>query len=569
MVLVVSASTAISMVLVVGVLVVVCPRLGAYMAQVFGSGPAPGDRWLLPVERRVVRLLGARDERPQSWSAYACSVMALTVVSLAGLYAMLRAQGALPFNPNGVPNMKPALALNTAVSFVTGTNWQAYSGESAASHLAQMSGLVVAQFLAGAVGIAVAVALVRGLTSTGRTIGNFWADLTRALTRVLLPIAVPVTLVLIGLGTIQNLRGNQTIGTVGGGSQMLPGGPVASQVVAKTLGTNGGGFFNANSAHPFDNPTAITNLIQLLLCLVIPFSLPFMLGRMAGDRRQGRPLLIVMAVLWAIPLSIGLFAEAGGNSALSTSSVDQSIGVDQSGGNMEGKEIRFGPGGSTLLTAGSMGTTAGIASSGIGSYTAAGQSSALVPILLGEVSPGGAGSGLVGMLVNVLLATFIAGLMIGRTPDYLGKRLGPPQLKLTMLATLVVPATVLVVAGIATVVADGTVSQSGVHGLTEILYASASATNGNGSAMGGLTVNGNWWLDSLAVAMLIGRFLVIVPVLALAGSFVTQPRRAVTTASLDTGSRPFTVLLLAVVVIVGGLTYLPSLTLTVIRSIAG
>lgn len=564
----VSGSTIVSLLVIVVVLAIVCPPLGRYLAHVFGGGPAPGDRLLLPVERRLYRVMGTGADREQRWSAYAMSVLALSFATILGLYVLLRSQGRLPFNPNHVPGMSPILAFNTAASFLTGTNWQAYSGEAAASHLAQMAGLVVTQFLAGAVGLAVAVALVRGLARTGTTIGNFWVDVTRAITRVLLPIAVPVTLVLIGLGTIQNLSGNRAITTVAGGSQILPGGPVATQVVAKTLGTNGGGFFNANSAHPFDNPTALTNLIQLLLCLVIPFSLPYMLGHMAKDRRQGRPLLMVMAVLWIIPLALGIIGESSGNTALPRS-VDQSVGFDQSGGNMEGKEIRFGPGGSAMLTLGSMGTTAGISSSAVGSYTPTGQAGALVPILLGEVSPGGVGSGLFGMLVNVLLATFIAGLMVGRTPVYLGKKLGPSQLKLTVLATLVTPLAVLVVAAVATRVASGTTSQPGAHGLTEMLYAAASTANGNGSAMGALTVTGTWWLTSLAAAMLIGRFLVIIPVLALAGSFVVQPRRASGTASLDTTSRTFTLLLFAVTLIVAGMTYFPSLALTVFRSIGG
>jgi K+-transporting ATPase ATPase A chain len=563
-----SGSTIASLLVVVIVLVAVCPWLGRYMAAAFGDGPAPGDRWFVPVERRIYGLIGTSEDRLQRWSSYAASVLALSIVTMLGLYAALRFQGGLPFNPNGVEDMSPSLAFNTAASFVTGTNWQAYAGESAASHLAQMSGLVVAQFLAAAVGIAVAVALVRSLTRTAATIGNFWVDVTRATTRVLLPIAVPVTLVLIGLGTIQNLHGGRVIAAVEGSSQILPGGPVASQVVAKTLGTNGGGFFNANSAHPFDNPNAISNLIQLLLCLVIPFSLPFMFGHMAKDRRQGRTLLLVMAALWIAPLTIGIIGETAGSSAMPRS-VNQGVAVDQAGGNMEGKEVRFGPGGSGLLTLGSMGTTAGIASSGIDSYTPAGQGGALVPILLGEVSPGGAGSGLVGMLIYVLIATFVAGLMIGRTPLYLGKRLGPPQLKLLMLAALVTPIVTLLTAAASTVVEGDSTSQPGAHGLTEILYAAASAANGNGSAMGGLTVTSGWWLTVLGIAMLAGRYLVIVAVIALAGSLTRQPQAATGPSTLDTGSRTFTFMLLGVVVLLGGLTSLPALALTVIRTTLG
>ncbi len=367
---------------------------------------------------------------------------------------------------------------------------------------------------------------------------------------------------------MQNLHGYRAATTLEGATQLLPGGPVATQVVMKTLGTNGGGFYNANSAHPFDNPNVATNLVQIFLCLVIPFALPFMFGALVKNRRQGRTLLVVMAVLWIIPLTFGMIAESRGNTAL-PASVNQSVGAGQSGGNMEGKDVRFGAGGSTLLTLGSMGTTAGISSSGVGSYTPTGQAGALVPILLGEVSPGGVGSGLVGMLLYVLFSTFIGGLMVGRTPIYLGRRLGPTEMKLVMIATLVVPIAVLGVAAISTVVASDTVSQAGAHGLTEIVYAAGSATNANGSAMGGLTVTSSWCLISLGVAMMIGRFLVIIPALALAGSLGRQPFLATTEASLDTTGRTFTWLLLFIVVVVGGLTYLPTIVLTVVHAALG
>ncbi len=429
-----------------------------------------------------------------------------------------------------------------------------------------MAGLVVMEFFAAAVGLAVAIALVRSLTTKARTIGNFSVDVARSILRVLVPIAVPVAILLVGLGTVQNLHGYRAATTLEGATQLLPGGPVATQVVMKPLGTNGGGFYNANSAHPFDNPNVVTILVQIFLCLVIPLALPFMFGALVKNRRQGRTLLVVMKVLWIIPLGFGMIAEGCGNTAL-PASVNQSIGAGQSGG-MEGMDVRFGAGGSALLAPLSMGTTKGISSSGVDSYALTGQAGAFVPILLGEVSSGGVGNGLVGMLLYVLFSTFIGGLMVGRTPIYLGRRLGLTGMKLVMIATLAIPIAELGVVAISTLVAGDTVSRAGAHGLTENVYAAGPATNANGSATGGLTVTSSWWLISLGVAMMIGRFLVIIPILALAGSLGRQPFLATTEASLDTTGRTFTRLLLFTVVVVG-LTYLPTIVLTVVHLALG
>jgi K+-transporting ATPase ATPase A chain len=544
-------------------LLVACPLLARYLDAVFGGGPAPGDRVFAPVERALYRVLGTGPERRQGWRAYAASVLAFGTLSVLALYVILRAQDHLPFNPYGVPGMSPGLAFNTAVSFVTGTNWQAYSGESAASHLSQMAGLVVGQFTAAAVGIAVGVAVLRGVTRRTDSIGNFWVDVTRAITRVLLPLSALAALVLVSQGAIQNLRGATRAVTLEGAAQSIPGGPAATMAAIKALGTNGGGFFGVGTAHPFDNPNGMTNAFQLVLCLVIPFAFAVLYGRWSGDRRHGRVVVAVMAVLWIVPIVIGVYAEGGGNSALETRGVDQSQSVDQRGGNEFGKDIRLGAGGSTITAVGSMGTTTGLGTSAIGSFTPGGQISNLSPILLGEISPGGVGTGMVGMVANLLLAVFIGGLMVGRTPELLGKSVGRAEMKLVVLATLAVPAVVLAVTGASVVVTSAAraTSEGGSQGFTEILYAAASATNGNGSAMAGLRASAPWYLDVLGLAMLAGRYLTIIPVLALGARMGDTVVRPTTSATLPTTTPTFTALLGGVVVTVGGLTFLPALAL--------
>lgn len=560
----------------VAVVVALCgivPVLGWYLAAVFGPGRAPGERVFAPLERVVFRLIGVDPDNHQRWSTYAVSVLAFGAVSVLGLFALLRLQGVLPFNPNDVPGVPAALAFNAAVSFVTGTDWQAYAGESMMSHLSQMTGLVVAEFTAAAVGMSVALAVIRGLLQTRQRhgdasledglLGNFWADLVRCIVRVLVPAAAVATLLMVSQGAMQNLRGTTEVVTREGATQALPGGPVATQEVIKTLGTNGGGFFNAGSAHPLANPNGLTNALELVLAVAIPFAFPLMYGRLAGRRRQGYTILAVMAVLWLVPLLVAGYAEAHGNAALDRTQVAQGASAEQTGGNLEGKEVRFGPNGSVLLSVGTMGTSAGVTPAALDSYIPEGGAAALVPILLGEVSPGGVGSGLYGMLIYVLLAVFIGGLMVGRTPEYLGQKLQVTEMKLIALYVLVVPT--LVLAGTAaSVVLPSAVASTlnpGNHGFTEIFYAFSSAANGNGSAFAGLNADTDWYNVTLAFVMLVGRFVPIVIVLALAGAMSRKHLHAATSATMPTSGPTFAGLVLAIAVVVGGLTYLPALAI--------
>jgi len=541
---------------------VLAPLGGKYLAAVFSSGRAPGDRVLLPVERTIYRLLRVDPDAEQHWSRYALSVMGFGLVSLLVLYGILRLQGHLPFNPTKAPGMTPMLAFNTAASFITGTNWQAYAGETQASYLAQMAGLVVAQFTAAAVGLAVALAVVRGIAGSARTVGNFWADLTRSLTRVFLPLSVIGTLVLVSQGAVENFHGFRTATTLVGAKQQIPGGPVASMEVIKLLGTNGGSFYNAGGAHPFENPTGFSNMFDLLLVIVLPFAIALMFGRLIGRRRQGRLLVAAMAILFAAHTVIGMQAEVHGNHLMPTT-VSQLTSADSPGGNMEGKEVRFGPAGSALMTVGTMGTTAGATDSALDSYTPVGGASALVAILLSEVSPGGVGGGLYGMLIFVLLAVFVAGLMVGRTPEFLGKKIGATQMKLSILYVLAVPLVVLGFGGASLVIgsASRSAGNPGFHGFTEITYAFASAAANNGSAFGDLSANTPWYDTTLGITMLVGRFAPILLALAVAGSLAGARVHARTRATLDTSGPTFLVFLLGVIVVVGGLIYLPMLIL--------
>jgi K+-transporting ATPase ATPase A chain len=440
------------------------------------------------------------------------------------------------------------------VSFVTNTNWQNYAGESTMSSLTQMSGLAVQNFLSAAVGIAVAVALMRGLTRRrSETIGNFWVDLTRVTTRVLLPGAVVIALVLASQGVVQNLGGFTDATTVEGASQSIPGGPIASQEAIKELGTNGGGIFNANSAHPFENPNAVTNLLEIWALLAIPFALTFAFGRLAGDRRQGWAVFAAMAVLWAGSATIAMHAESNGNPRIDTAAAVTNAP------NMEGKEARFGAPASGLFAASTTGTSTGAVISSHDSFTPVGGAVPLANMMLGEVSPGGVGSGLYGMLVFALLSVFLAGLMVGRTPEYLGKKVQAPEMKLVVLYLLAVPALILVFSGISLVTSGpkSSILNDGPHGLSEVLYAFTSAANNNGSAFGGLAGNTDWYNTTLAVAMLCGRFLLIIPVLALAGSLGRKQPLPAGPGTFPTGTPLFAGLLVAVVLIVVGLTYFP------------
>jgi potassium-transporting ATPase potassium-binding subunit len=540
------------------------PPLGSYMAKVFGGGKAPGDRLFNPVERVIYKLTGVDAEREQRWTTYAVSLLAFSFVSVLVVYGMQRAQGILPLNPTDVDAVPPALAFNTAVSFVTNTNWQNYAGENTVSHLTQMSGLAVQNFVSAAVGIAVAIALVRGLVRRrSATIGNFWVDLTRATTRVLMPICLVVAVVFVSQGAIQNLSGFEVATTLEGANQVIPGGPFASQEAIKELGTNGGGALNANSAHPLSSPNGFTNLLQMFLILVIPFALTYTFGKLAKDRRQGWAVFAAMFVLWFGSALVAQGFETNGNPKLDALGVEQDAGTEQAGGNAEGKEVRFGPSASGLYAATTTGTSTGAVISAHDSFTPGGGAVPLVNMMLSEVSPGGVGAGLYGMLVFAVLAVFIAGLMVGRTPEYLGKKIQAAEMKLVVLYILAVPIVVLVFSGISVLMgtAKTSILNPGPHGLTEVTYAFTSAGNNNGSAFGGLTGNTDWYNTTLGLAMLCGRFLLIVPLLAIAGTLARKQPVPVSAGTFPTGTLLFTGLLVGVVVIVVGLTYFPVLAL--------
>jgi K+-transporting ATPase ATPase A chain len=518
-----------------------------------------------PVERVVYRGLRLRPDREQTWKAYARSLLFFSLASIVVLYALQRLQGLLPLNPDGFGAVDPYLAFNTAVSFVTNTNWQNYLGEQTMSHLTQMAGLAVQNFVSAGVGLAVAVALIRGLTRRrAETIGNFWVDLTRGVVLVLLPLAVLVTVLLMARGVIQNFDGAREVTTVAGGTQNLPGGPVASQEAIKELGTNGGGFYNANSAHPYQNPDPITNFLEMLALLVIPFALTATYGRLVGSRRQGWAVFAAMAIIWIGMTATAVVAEQAGNPIVERAGPDQAAAADaQAGGNMEGKEVRFGIGASATFAAATTGTSTGAVNSFHDSYTAVGGLVTTAHMLLGEVSPGGVGTGLYSMLVFVLLAVFIAGLMVGRTPEWLGKKVQAREVRLAGLAILVMPALVLVLTGIAAVVPAGISSRLnlGPHGLTEILYAFTSMANNNGSAFAGLTGNTPFYNLTGSLALFAGRFLPILAVLAIAGSLATKERVPAGPGTFPTHTPLFVGLLVGVVLIVGALTFFPVLAL--------
>lgn len=526
--------------------------VGDYTARVFTS---PKD---LRVERGFYRLVGVDPRSEQSWPAYLRAVLAFSAVGLVLLYLLQRLQHVLP-HALGLPPVPEGLAFNTAASFVTNTNWQSYSPELTLGYTVQFAGLAVQNFVSASTGIAVAVALVRGFARRrSGTIGNFWVDLTRGTLRLLLPVSLLAALVLVAGGVVQNLNGFTEAATLSGATQTVPGGPVASQEAIKILGTNGGGFFNANSAHPFENPAPWTSLFQTVLMLIIPFSLPRAFGRMVGSHRQGYAVLAAMAVLFTASLTALTLLEAHG-----AGSVPEAAGAA-----WEGKEQRFGVYASALFGSASTLTSTGAVNSMFDSYTALGGMMPMVNMMLGEVAPGGVGSGLYGMLVLAVLAVFVGGLLVGRTPEYLGKKLGPREVKLASLYILVTPTLVLagtalsfaVPAVRADVVATSLLN-SGPHGLSEVLYAFTSASNNNGSAFAGLTADTPWFNTALGVAMLLGRFVPVVFVLALAGSLAAQDRVPATPGTLPTHRPQFVGLLVGVTVLVTALTYFPVLAL--------
>ncbi|MDR7110618.1 K+-transporting ATPase ATPase A chain [Microbacterium trichothecenolyticum] len=510
------------------------------------------------VERGMYRLVGVDPRSEQTWQAYLRGVLAFSAVGVLFVYALQRFQAVLPYSL-GLPAVPEGLAFNTAVSFVTNTNWQSYSPELTMGYTVQIAGLAVQNFVSAAVGLAVAVALVRGFARRGSaTIGNFWVDLTRGITRLLLPLAVVSAIALIAAGVVQNVNGFVDVGTVAGGTQSIPGGPVASQEAIKLLGTNGGGFFNANSAHPFENPTPWSNVLQILAVLAIPVALPRAFGRMVNDDRQGYAILAVMSTIAVVSITAVTWLESLG---LGTA-------PQLAGAAMEGKEARFGIWGSTLFAGATTLTSTGAVNSMHDSYTALGGMIPMINMMLGEIAPGGVGSGLYGMLVLAVIAVFVGGLLVGRTPEYLGKKIGPTEVKLASLYILVTPALVLAgtalsfgIPAIRSDMESTSIWNPGVHGLGEVLYAFTSAANNNGSAFAGLTANTPWLNTALGVAMLLGRFLPIVLVLALAGSLAAQTPVPSTAGTLPTHRPQFVGLLAVVAVVITALTYFPVLTL--------
>jgi K+-transporting ATPase ATPase A chain len=550
---------------VILLLAISTPLLGRYMARVYGEEKkAPGDRFFLPVERLIYRVCGVDPESEQRWTTYALSVLGFSFASLVVLYLQLRIQGHLPLNPDNLGFVRPDLAFNTSVSFLTNTNWQNYVGESTMTQLSQMAGLAFHNFVSAAAGAAIAVALIRGLVRRRtHTLGNFWVDLVRTTTRVLLPFAFVVALVLISQGAIQNFHASKSFTTVTGQEQTIPGGPIASQEAIKDIGENGGGPFNANSSHPYENPNGITNVLEIWALLAIPFALTYTFGKMAKDQKQGWVVFATMMVLWMGMTLIVMPIEARGNPNFTAAGANQSTTADQSGGNMEGKDTRFGPAECGLFASSTTGTSTGSINCQHDSLLPLGGAVPLVNIMYGEVSPGGTGSGLYGMLVFALLAVFIAGLMVGRTPEYLGKKIQAPEMKLVVLYILFVPLVILVFTGISVVsgFALNSLANDGPHGLTEITYAFTSQANNNGSAFGGLTGDTQWYNIAGAVCMLVGRFFLMIPVLAIAGSLGRKQRVPASAGTFPTGTPLFTALLFGVVIIVVGLTYFPVVSL--------
>jgi len=560
--------------------------VGVYMAKVFAGEKTFLHPLLRPLERLCYAIGGIREDSEQRWTQYAGSVLSLSFFSFLFVYLLQRLQGVLPLNPmgfsgaqppSGATAMTPDLAFNTAVSFTTNTNWQAYVGETTLSYLVQMAALTVQNFVSAAAGVAIAIALVRGFArQQSNSIGNFWVDLTRAIVYLFLPLSLAGALFLCSQGVVQNLSPYTSATTVEGKTQTIAQGPVASQEAIKMIGTNGGGFFNANSSHPFENPTPLTNLIQMLMIFVIPAGLTSTFGRMVGDSRQGWALFAAMSVLFLVGAFVVYGAEQAGNPNLAGLGIEQSATDAHPGGNMEGKEVRFGIAATslfaTITTAASCGAVIGMHDS----FTPLGGLIPLFNMQSGEVIFGGTGAGLYGMLLFAILAVFIAGLMVGRTPEYLGKKIEGKEVKMAMLALIATSAAILLFTGISSVIpfakdaywngsygpATGNLNNGGPHGFAEILYAYTSGAANNGSAFAGISANTPWYNLTIGIAMLVGRFLIIVPMLAVAGSLASKKKLAVTSGTLPTHGPLFVTLLVGTVFIVGALTFFPALSLS-------
>ncbi len=540
----------------IGILLLLVKPLGGYMTRVFS-----GERTLLsyvlrPVERGLYRLAGTDEREDQHWTTYSVSLLLFSLAGFIVLYALQRLQAGLPYNPASMTAVGPELSFNTATSFVTNTNWQNYGGESTMSYLVQMAGLTVQNFVSAATGIAIAIALIRAFSrASGKAIGNFWVDMTRATLYVLLPICIVLTLVYVYLGVPQTLGPYVDATTLEGAKQTIAVGPVASQLAIKMLGTNGGGFFNANSAHPFENPDAISNLIQMLSIFAIGAALTNVFGRMVGSQRQGWAILAAMCTLFVAGVIVTYWAEAAGNPLV------HALGIQ--GGNMEGKEVRFGIAASSLFAVITTAASCGAVNGMLDSFTAIGGLIPLINLQLGEVIIGGVGAGFYGIIMFVIIAIFVAGLMVGRTPEYLGKKIEAKEVKMAMLAVLCLPFGMLIFTAISVVLpsAVASVGNAGPHGFSEILYAYSSAAANNGSAFAGLSANTPWYNITLGLVMLIGRFLVIVPALAIAGSLITKKTVPASAGTFPTDGPLFVGLLVGTILIVGGLTFFPALAL--------
>ncbi|BCH00056.1 potassium-transporting ATPase subunit KdpA [Mesorhizobium loti] len=537
-----------------GIIVLLTKPLGFYMHRVFN-----GDRTLLspifgPLERGLYRICGTSEREEQHWTAYAVALLLFNLAGFLVLYGLQRLQGSLPYNPAGMGAVDPALAFNTAASFVTNTNWQNYGGESTMSYLLQMAGLTVQNFVSAATGIAIAIALIRGFArASGKSIGNFWVDMTRCTLYVLLPLCIVLTLVYVWLGIPQTLGPYVDATTLEGAKQTIALGPVASQVAIKMLGTNGGGFFNANAAHPFEDPDAISNLIQMVTIFALGAALTNVFGRMVGNQRQGWAILASMGVLFIAGVAVCYWAEAVGNPLV------HALGID--GGNMEGKETRFGIALSALFAVITTAASCGAVNAMHDSFTALGGMIPLINMQLGEVIVGGVGAGFYGILMFIVVAVFVAGLMVGRTPEYLGKKIEAKEVKMAMLAILCLPLAMLIFTAIAVVLPSAVTSMAngGPHGFSEVLYAYTSAAANNGSAFGGLSGNTPWYNITIGIGMLMGRFLVIIPALAIAGSLAAKKTVPASAGTFPTDGPLFVGLLIGVIVIVGGLTFFPAL----------
>jgi len=546
------------------IIVALTRPLGGYMTRVFAGERTLLSPLLRPVERGFYALAGVDEKNGQHWLTYAVSVLIFSLFGFVSLYALMRLQAGLPLNPQHLPAVGEHLSFNTAVSFLTNTNWQSYTPETTMSYLVEMAGLAVHNFVSAAAGIALAMALIRGFSQReAKSIGNFWVDLTRCTLYILLPVSIVLALVFVWQGMPDNFSAYTAVTTLEGAKQTIAQGPVASQEVIKIFGTNGGGFFNTNSAHPYENPTALTNLIEIILIFALSAGLTNVLGRMVKDERKGWAVFAAMGFLFLVGATTAYWAESHGNPHFAALGIDTTTSDTQAGGNMEGKEVRFGIANSALFATVTTDTSCGAVNSMHDSFMPLGGMVPLVNIELGEVIFGGVGSGLYGILAFAIVAMFVAGLMVGRTPEYLGKKLESREVKMTMLALLSLPLSILGFTAFATVLPAGLagIENAGPHGFSEILYAYSSATGNNGSAFAGISANTLYYNTTMATAMLIGRFFFVIPLLAVAGSLATKKILEPSAGTFPTNGPLFVGLLIGVIVIIGGLTYFPAISL--------